>query len=56
MTEKIKVSIEELMIELEKQKFDFEEATKCCVEAIGGMNKRLERIEKWILDLAKEKH
>ncbi len=35
---------------LEKQKFEFEEAAKCCVEAIHGMCQRLERIEKWMLE------
>lgn len=33
---------------LESQKFEFEEAAKCCVEAIYGMDQRLERLEKWM--------
>lgn len=38
---------------LELQKNEFEEAAKCCVEAIQGMNQRIERIEKWMIDIAR---
>lgn len=35
---------------LEKQKQEFEDAAMLCVEAINGMNKRVERLEKWMTE------
>lgn len=40
---------------LHAQKMEFEEAAKCCVEAMEGINKRLERVEKWMLEKNKLK-
>lgn len=33
---------------LEEQKQELEDAAMLCVEAINGMNKRVERLEKWM--------
>jgi len=36
---------------LEIQRNEFEEAAKCCVEAIQGMDLRITRLEKWMIDM-----
>lgn len=41
--------LSEALKALEKQRADFEQAIGYCVEALKGMNQRLERIEKWML-------
>lgn len=38
---------------LDVQRYEFEEAAKCCVEAVQGMNERLERLEKWMANQEK---
>jgi hypothetical protein len=40
---------------LEHQKSEFEEAARLCVEALYGMNQRVERIEKWMTEKNRQK-
>ncbi len=53
MTEDLERRLDAVCESLDKQKFEFEEAAKCCVEAIQGMNERLERLEKWMANQEK---
>ncbi len=56
MSSSLKNRLNAVYKSLEKQKLEFEEAAKCCVEIIQGMNERLERIEKWMESQEKVKH
>lgn len=53
MIEDLEKRLETIYASLDNQKFEFEEAARCCVEAIHGMNERLERLEKWMANQEK---
>lgn len=50
MNDELEQRLDAVCESLDVQKAEFEAAAKCCVEAIQGMNHRLERVEKWMLE------